>query len=283
MSSANMTACLALLSLAARLLLAEQPVESAASTQVVVRSVTVTGTGLPVTLATQVGQPYNAALLSRDVRTLWNMGRFEDVRVKADGSAVTFYVVETRQFLLQKMLMEPSNLGVRLAVPEGTLLDRLRAQAIAREARKQLEADGYANAQVYPEFVPVSTSKADLRLTITPGDRTRVSEIQFVGVPVLDPAQLRQELRAMRIRHILGWRLLPAYSAEAVDADLARLRSLYLSQGYFEAKVRLDNTEIQSKNVSIAIRIDAGPRSHSTTRPCDLCAALLRERREAER
>jgi hypothetical protein len=87
----------------------------------------------------------------------------------------------------------------------------------------------------------------------------------------------------MRIRHIFGWRLLPAYSAEAVDGDLARLRSLYLSQGYFEAKLRLDSTEIQGRNASIVIRIESGPRYPGATRPCDLCAGLLRERREAER
>jgi hypothetical protein len=238
---------------------------------------------MPVALATQVGWPYNAAVISQDVRTLWKTGRFEDVRVEANGGAVVFHVVETRQYLLQKVLMEPSNLGVRLAVPEGTLLNQSRAQAIALEARKQLEADGYADARVHPELVPVATGKADLHLTITPGDRIRVTEIQFIGEPVLDPAELRQQLRAMRIRHIFGWRLLPAYSAEAVDADLARLRSLYLSQGYFEAKVWLDSTEVQGKNASIAIRVEAGPRSHGARRPCDLCAALLRERREAER
>ena len=272
-----------LLALAALSPFGEPPVESSVSKPSIIRSVSVSGTLRPVALATQVGQPYNAAFISRDVRTLWNTGRFEDVRVEANGGAVVFHVVETRQFLLQKMLIEPSNLGLRLAVPEGTLLYRSRAEAIALEARKQLEADGYANAQVHPELVPVSTGKADLHLTITPGDRIRVKEVRFAGEPALDPAELRQELRAMRIRHILGWRLLPAYSAEAVDADLARVRSLYLSKGYFEAKVRLDNTEIQGKDASIAIRVEAGPRNPGAKRPCDLCAALFRARQEAER
>lgn len=248
-----------------------------------IRSVTVEGTRLPVALATQVGQPYNAAAISQDVRTLWNTGRFEDVRVEVEGTAVVFRGVERRQFLVRKMLIEPSNLGLRLAVPEGTLLDRPSAETIAREARKQLEAAGYADARVHPELVPVATGKADLHLTITPGVRIRVTEIQFSGEPVLDPAELHQALRALRIRHIFRWRLLPAYWPEAVDADLARLRSLYLSRGYFEAKVWLDKREIQGRNASIAVRIDAGPRTQSATRPCDLCAALRRERREAER
>jgi hypothetical protein len=68
-----------------------------------------------------------------------------------------------------------------------------------------------------------------------------------------------------------------------VDADLARLRSLYLSKGYFGATVRLDSTEIHGKEAAVRIRAEAGPLYELKQRPCDLCAALFRARREAER
>ena len=65
-----------------------------------------------------------------------------------------------------------------------------------------------------------------------------VTTVNFVGDPGIDPAELRRALRALKARRIIprvpglwtGWRLLPDYSREAVDADLARLRSLYLSK-----------------------------------------------------
>jgi hypothetical protein len=283
----NMRAILLLVSFAGRLICAEGPFDPAVSTPPVVRSVVTVGTRLPVTLATQVGQTYHARAISEDVRKLWNTGRFEDIRVETmprdDGTAVIFHVVEARSFLIHKLLIEPSNLGLRLAIPEGALVDRRRAQAVALEARKQLAAQGYSNAQVNPELVPIATDKADLHLTITPGDRIRVTNIQFAGDGALDFNELRQALRALRIRHILGWPLLPAYSMAAVDADLARLRSLYLSKGYFDANVRVDNTEIHGKDAQVSFRAEAGPLYQGKQRPCDLCASLFRARREAER
>lgn len=280
-----MRAILYLLSIAG-LIYAEDLFDPAISTPSLVRSVVVLGTRLPVTLATQVGQTYNARSISEDVRKLWNSGRFEDIRVETGpcelGTAVTFHVVEAPRFLIRKLLIDPSNLGLRLLIPEGAFVDRWRAQALALEARKQLAAQGYSNAQVKPELVPVATGKADLHLTITLGDRIRVKEIQFAGEGALDSGELRQELRALRIRHILGWRLLPAYSSGAVDADLARLRSLYLSKGYFDANVRLDNTEIHGKDATISIGVEAGPVYRLKQQPCDLCASLFRARREAE-
>jgi hypothetical protein len=281
-----MRAIFLLLSFGARLICADGLFDPVISAPSVVRSVVILGTRLPVTLATQVGQTYNARSMSEDVRKLWSMGRFEDIRVETvprdDGTAVTFHVVEARLFLIRKVLIEPSNFGVRLAIPEGAFLDRRRAQAVALEARKQLAAQGYSDAQVTPELVPVATGKADLHLIITPGGRIRVKNIQFAGDSALDSAELPQALQALRIRHILGWPLWPAYSTEAVDADLARLRSLYLSKGYFDANVRLENTEIHGKEAQVSIRVEAGPLYQLKQRPCDLCASLFRARREAE-
>ena len=66
-----------------------------------VRSVSVPGTDLEVNLATQVGARYDAAAIAKDVRYLWSLGRFADIRVETielqDGVDVCFRVtVEPR-------------------------------------------------------------------------------------------------------------------------------------------------------------------------------------------
>ncbi len=269
------------------LICAEGHLESALSTPSIVRSVVVVGTRRPVALATQVGQPYNTGVISEDVRKMWTTGRFEDIRVEAmsreDGTSVIFHVVESQQVLLRKVLIEPSNLGVRLPILEGEPVDRRRVQAVARETHRQLAAQGYLNAQVNPELDGVAPGKADLHLNITPGDRIRVTNIQFLGDAALDSNELRHALRALRIRHIFGWPLLPAYSPEAMNADLARLGSLYLSKGYFDASFRVDSTEIHGKDAVVRIRADGGSLYRvKPQRPCDVCASLFRERRQAE-
>ena len=47
-----------------------------------IRSVSFAGVEPDVKLATHVGAPYDAVSISRDVRTLWSIGRFRDVRVE---------------------------------------------------------------------------------------------------------------------------------------------------------------------------------------------------------
>jgi outer membrane protein assembly factor BamA len=47
-----------------------------------IESVSIHGTRLPVKFETQVGQAYDIHIIDRDVRSLWNTGRFDDIVVK---------------------------------------------------------------------------------------------------------------------------------------------------------------------------------------------------------
>jgi len=206
---------------------------SAESAPHIVKSVTVRGTLLKVALATQVGQPYNADTIDRDVHRLWSTGRFGDISVQtgqqSDGTDVIFEVVEAPRPVLHK------------------------------------------------------TTPADPHL--------HVKTVNFVGDPGIDPVELRRALRALKARRIIprvpglwtGWRLLPEYSLDAVDSDLGRLRSLYLSKGYFDSTVRIDSTERNEKDAVITFFARPGPHYETSEPIPQVCSSLLAQRREAQR
>ena len=270
----------------------------ASETPPVISSVVVAGTRRPVNLTAQAGQPYDASSISRDVRSLWNTGRFEDIRVDATESAggisVIFHVTEAPPWLLHQIRIEPSTHGLHPKVAEGTPVTRLRAHEIALEARNRLNAEGYIHARVDEKLIPVSEGKADLLLTVYQGAPVDVKNVEFEGNPGIDTRQLRSALRTMRIRRVLpGLRLFPAYNPEAVESDVRRLESMYLAKGYFDASVRLDGTLIRGKSAYVSIDVQAGRLYHvrgqienapAKDRPLrDLCSCLLTSRRVAER
>ncbi len=266
-------------------LFAEEAVTSAPS---VIESVTLRGTQLKVDFATQVGHPYDAATIQQDLHRLWNTGRFDDIRVERQGAAIVFHVVENPRLRLHKLVIEPSPTGLQFALAEGTPIDAVRVNAVVMEARKQLIAQGHVEPRVDYKVVPIDGDRVDLRLTVDPGKRVRVQEVQFAGDISLAPRELNGALNAIHIRHIFRWRLLPAFNQEAVESDLARLRSLYMSKGYFEADVRLESAEIQADGAHIRIFVQPGPRYQVREFTIDgtpagsVCACLLAARREAQ-
>src|SRR5882762_3428632 len=182
-----MRAYLALTLLSITSLFAE---DATTSSVPLIESVTLRGTQLKVDFATQVGHPYDASAIHQDLHRLWNTGRFDDIRVEKNETAIVFHVVENPRLRLRKLVIEPSTTGLQLALPEGTPIDEVSAHAVILEARKQLIARGYVDPQLDYNLLPVIGSTVDLRLTVNPGERVRVREVQFSGDPGLAPHEL---------------------------------------------------------------------------------------------
>jgi hypothetical protein len=130
-----------------------------------------------VKLATQVGRPYDEASVAADVRTLWNIGRFSDIRAETeedeDGVDVIFHVVTEPRYSLHEMRFEPHAFGLQVTVQPGTLYTRAQAAQSAANAREQLVQKGYAEAKVDWRFAPASHGDYDLVLKLDPGKQGR--------------------------------------------------------------------------------------------------------------
>jgi len=253
----------------------------------VVTAVEVRGAAPPVNLATQVGRPVDATALRRDVRSLWALGRFNDVRaeeVPRDGGvAVVFRVTPRTNLRLREIRIEPHSFGLNPAVPPETPVDALAAHQMALEARRALNARGYPSARVQEELRAAGDGKADVHLTIDAGKDTRVKSVR---VDVLGEPSARKHAdgarapRALRIHRILpGWRLLPSFTPQALEEDEARVRSYYLSRGYFDADVASD-VAMRGRDAYVTMNVRPGVRHPA---PKNLCGEMLAERREAQR
>ena len=271
----------------------------------IVQSVSVRGGDAQVNLATQVGQEYDTAVIDKDLRTLWATGRFSDIRVEkeeqTDGVGVIFQVTESKTHPLHEMRIEPSTFGVQMKIPEGTPMDRERAYAVARKTREELRSNGFQNAEVDFKLTPYLDKQVNLTLTVDPGQRIRVRQLDFTGDVGLDPKDLHRALQALKVRRLTppipgvwsGWRLFPAYSPDAVQSDLGRIQSLYLSKGYLDVGLRLDDIKVTHGDANVTIRVESGPRyrvdsatidgvAAKVSAPGDLCPLLFQQRREAE-
>jgi len=99
----------------------------------------------------------------------------------------------------------------------------------------------------------------DLKLHVQLDAAVGVRQLAFEGDLGLKPEQLWHNLRALRFHRILFWKLLPDYTTDHVDYDVARLRSLYLSKGYYEVRIAAGDAQIQGKDATVALWIESGP------------------------
>ena len=238
----------------------------------VIRMLQISGTRRPIELSSRAGEPFDPLLVERDVRHLWATGWFDDINVESaesgDGIRLTFKVVERPRVYLRKVTFEPPAERRPVTLEPGRRVDSVVAARVADELRRQLVEEGYAKARVSPELVPAGVHRADLRLRVERGPVYEVREVRFEGRLGLKPEELRHALKASRARTIIpnlgplwgGWRLLAVFSRQRLDADVERLRSLYFSRGYFDARLEIARVDVADGKATVTIEADSGPR-----------------------
>ncbi|MEX2260451.1 MAG: POTRA domain-containing protein [Bryobacteraceae bacterium] len=234
--------------------------------------VEVQGSAFPAQLESRAGEPYDPSVIQKDVKRLWETGRFEDIQVETEeepeGTAVVFRVVEKQRRRLRNFQFVPDKAPLRMKLEKGTLIDRRRAQQVAAEVRNQLRLQGFTDAEVEPQLMSVSALEADMLLHVEMGERRKVDEVSFTGDLGVKPKELNKALKATRPKRIIpgipgiwqGFRLLPDFSEDAVHSDLAQLRSFYLSKGYFDARVSLGAIASEEGKARIEYDVSSGPR-----------------------
>jgi hypothetical protein len=135
-----------------------------------IHSVTVPGTHLHVKLATQVGQAYDARTVAKDVRYLWGLGRFDDVRVEEpEPGALVFRVTPRPRLVVRDVRITPHSFGIEIKLPPGTPIDPAGARAIAADIERQLDA------RVEETLVPRGNGKVDLKLHVLTEKRKKAA------------------------------------------------------------------------------------------------------------
>jgi len=244
----------------------------AAADQAIIRTLQIRGTQRALALETRAGEAFDLALVERDVRRLWATRWFDDIAVEADespqGVDMAFVLKEKARFYLRHVRFEPGTERFPVELEDGSAVDAELAARLAGQLRRELVEQGYAEALVDASLVPAGFHKADLVIRVKRGQLYEVEEVRFTGSPGLPLKELRHALTATRARRMLpslgsiwgGWRLRAPFSQQRLESDLARLRSLYLSRGYFDARVEVGEVKIEKGKARIVVNVAAGPR-----------------------
>lgn len=216
-------------------------------------------------LEVQAGAAYNERAIARDIRRLFDMGYFSDIRADArpSGAGVAVvYVVEEKQVIEEIRILGNDQLRERnvrgvLSWREG---DSFIPEAYddEREAILQLyQSKGFPNASVDILVEEVGQSRVRITFIIAERGKARIKSVRFEGNETLSRRDLKKVMETKRSWWFLGGK----YDETTFEADLERILAEYGDYGRLEAEVvgtDFEYTE-DGKGVHITIHLAEGP------------------------
>ena len=191
---------------------------------------------------TKPGSPYQNAVVSEDIRRLFALGYFTDVRADVEplpeGLRLVFVVTEKptvaavevegnrvlgRPRLLELFGVEPGELHDPRKIKEG--IDSLKAEY----ARK-----GFSQTEIASRVqMDEAANTAAIHLLIDEGARLRIAGVLVEGNQAFPDRRIRKLLKTKRRR----WFRAGVYDAQVMEEDLERVRAFYRKHGYQDAAV----------------------------------------------
>ncbi len=219
-------------------------------------------------IRTRVGEPLSAARIREDLKSLYQLGFFEDVRVEvtpsAAGVVVAFVVVERPQIaaILLEGHKEVSEEDIRAAitVKANTLADPTAIQASALKIKALYADKGFLDAKVTGRLDPQPDDRVNLVYVIDEGKKVPVRRIDFEGNSAFSDRKLRGVIDTGE-KGFWSWLTgSGVLKSDALERDQQLLTQFYLDQGYANVRVGRPTITREDKGLKLTFPVDEGPR-----------------------
>jgi outer membrane protein insertion porin family len=221
-------------------------------------------------VASAVGGALNAARLAQDVREIYALGFFKNVRVLQQhtpaGVAITF-AVEENPIVRQVSVtgndeVESDKIKDNLTLTTGSTLDYPLLTENVQRIQQLYRAEGFYLADVKFEVEQLPADAVAVNFVVEEGEKSKLRKISFIGNKAFSDEELMEEFKTKEWRwYTILWTYFDKsgrYSEPLFAQDLKSVSEKYLDHGYIQAEVADPEVEATKKGLIVKIRIVEG-------------------------
>jgi outer membrane protein insertion porin family len=241
-------------------------------------------------IMTAVGQPLDPSVVSEDIKRIYRMGFFDDVRVAEkpmDGGVSLLYQVLERPTINEVKYigndeLDEEDLSKVVDIRRYSILSVPQIQRNIQKMKELYVEEGYYLADVEYELTPLPQNLVDLTFKFREGNEVSVKSITILGNENVDDDELRGALFTREGHWLSFLDQSGQFKREMFSTDLQRLQFVYLSKGYIHAKVHdpVVTLSPDKRFMHITIRVDEGDQYY--TGEVDIVGDFLKEHPKEE-
>jgi outer membrane protein insertion porin family len=214
------------------------------------------------------GDLYNLKTISDDLKAIYKMGYFDDIRVEAQnvggGKTITFRIKEkptVRNILIKgsTWVFDDDEIKEVLTIRKGSILNINTIQSDMRRIEELYKEKNYHNVKVSFNVYTRKDFQADIEYDIDEGKKLQIKEIAFVGNSAFSGGKLKG-LMGTSEKGLFSWLTSSGdLNQDNLSQDAAKLTAFYHNNGYVQARVGEPEVKFEDDGIVITIRIDEGP------------------------
>ncbi|MBM4296393.1 MAG: outer membrane protein assembly factor BamA, partial [Deltaproteobacteria bacterium] len=220
--------------------------------------------GIRLHLKSRAGEFFEASTVEQDVKSIFRMGFFDDVRAELSATGILTYAVKEKPYVREIKIQGASQIGrekieTALGIGARTILDRSKVVEGVEKVRRLYNDQGYVNASVDHAITVEANNQAVITLDIVEGGRLLIKRIIFEGNKAFPDGDLRGLINSKQ-----EWIFSFLTSRGVLDRDMlandvAILSNHYNDHGYVENKVDEPVILRARDGLEVVFRISEGP------------------------
>ncbi|MGB2930120.1 MAG: outer membrane protein assembly factor BamA [Desulfobacterales bacterium] len=219
-------------------------------------------------IKTKPGDVYIAKSLSQDLKAVYSMGYFEDIRIDAEespqGKVIIFRVMEKASIRIIRFqgnkLYKDDEIKENLSIRTGSILNIFKVRSNIKRIEDLYKEKNYHNVKVTYTIHQLENNQADLEFVIQEGENVLIRHIIFEGNNAYTDKKLKKML-ATSEKGFFSWMTSSGeLNRENLEQDIAKLSAFYYNNGYIQARVGEPQIKFLENWIDITIKIDEGPR-----------------------
>ncbi|MBE9520543.1 MAG: outer membrane protein assembly factor BamA [Proteobacteria bacterium] len=219
-------------------------------------------------ITSRTGDLYEADKLRSDLKNVFKMGYFDDVRLKVadteEGKTVVFEVKEKPVISEvtvsgQDELKEDAIREVISVIPN-TILNPKKIREAANNIQALYKSKGFYNTNVTPNLSYPQSDRVNIRFAIEEGKKVFIKDIRFAGNTTFKNSKLEKVMGTKEKGWLSWFNDSGVLNLEMLEQDAARITAFYHNNGFIEVKVDKPEIVQEEEWLYITIEISEGER-----------------------
>ncbi|MEJ5226495.1 outer membrane protein assembly factor BamA [Thermodesulfovibrio sp.] len=220
-------------------------------------------------ISLKLGETISQDKISEDIKAIYKMGYFEDVKVDIEpfeGGVKVIYSVKEKPTIVKVSFegnkeYDEEKLKEVVTITAGSIADVTLINDNALRLKSFYESEGYYFAKVIPVLKKKTDEEVELTYVIEENNKVKIKEIKFTGNKAISSSKIKKVMSTTERKFYSFITGSGFYKKIEMLQDIEKIKDLYYDNGYLKVSVGEPKFEFSSdkKWMTITIPISEGP------------------------